>query len=110
MFQDTSHDHFAGQYSFMVICPLFGLILAETLVTVWEALKRLFLISEDAGWLGQAGTESRECSVSASQAGRAVAYTAAAAVVVFASLNMLQPYLQNTYELNSPNKITVENH
>jgi len=100
MFQDTFLDHFAGRYSFMVVCPIFGLILSETLVTVWEALKRLISISVDAGWLDeQAGTEGRKRSVSVPQAGWAAAYTAAAAVVLFTSLNMLQPYLQNTYEL-----------
>jgi hypothetical protein len=34
MFQHTHIHHFTGQYSFMAICPIFGLIVNEAIVSV----------------------------------------------------------------------------
>jgi hypothetical protein len=34
MFQHTHIHHFSGQFSFMAVCPIFGLIAAETIATV----------------------------------------------------------------------------
>jgi hypothetical protein len=41
MFQHTHIHPFTGQYSFMAICPLVGLIVSETLFLVRRALKRM---------------------------------------------------------------------
>lgn len=37
MFQHTYIHHFVGQYSFMAICPIFGLIVSEGLNAFWRA-------------------------------------------------------------------------
>jgi hypothetical protein len=37
MFQHTHIHHFTGQYSFMAICPIFGLIVCEAIVSVRSA-------------------------------------------------------------------------
>src|SRR6187401_2107840 len=34
MFQHTHIHHFAGQYSFMAMCPIFGLIVSEAIISV----------------------------------------------------------------------------
>jgi hypothetical protein len=38
MFQHTHIHHFVGQYSFMAICPIFGLIVGEAIVAVQRAV------------------------------------------------------------------------
>ena len=41
MFQHTHIHHFVGQYSFMAICPIFGLIVGEAIVAVRRAVPLL---------------------------------------------------------------------
>jgi hypothetical protein len=41
MFQHTHIHHFVGQYSFMAICPIFGLVAGEAIISARTALRLL---------------------------------------------------------------------
>jgi hypothetical protein len=45
MFQHTHIHVFAGQYSFMAICPIFGLIVSETIFITRRAVARASMVS-----------------------------------------------------------------
>jgi hypothetical protein len=56
MFQHTHIHHFTGQYSFMAICPIFGLIVNEAIVSVRSTS---LLFSKPFASAGGAGTDAR---------------------------------------------------
>jgi hypothetical protein len=98
MFQHTHIHHFAGQYSFMAICPIFGLIVSETARFARGALQRgsaygpaLFDVFKE-----RSGTKDYERLADLK---RARLHIAAAAVVVVAISLMILPYLKKTYGL-----------
>jgi hypothetical protein len=52
MFQHTHIHHFTGQYSFMAICPIFGLIVGEAIVSVRSAsllFRKPFALASNEG-------------------------------------------------------------
>ena len=60
MFQHTHIHHFVGQYSFMAICPIFGLIVSETLSPSGEALQAAAVRHFGGAFTGvRSGTASR---------------------------------------------------
>ncbi len=99
MFQHTHIHHFVGQYSFMAICPIFGLIASETLTTFWEALKRLAILLAAAKRIFDRSSGSQELSKYLWKAASATRYVITAAVLVLVGSGMLQPYLTHTYDL-----------
>jgi hypothetical protein len=76
MFQHTHIHPFVGQYSFMAICPIFGLIVSEMLFFTRRSLRRAADRSKSVG------TE-----------------LVTAALLLAALWAMVWPYLQNTYGL-----------
>jgi hypothetical protein len=98
MFQHTHIHHFTGQYSFMAICPIFGLIVSETIASLCAAgrsaaplaRRTLELIGSGRG-AGYAASSpvSRE-------AARPVGRLAVAAVMLFVGFKMAYPYAANT--------------
>lgn len=87
MFQHTHIHHFTGQYSFMAICPIFGLIAGATVNSVCRALLLL-----------EKRLESKEYP--GSQATLALATSVAAAILMgVACSQMIRPYLKNTHAL-----------
>ena len=80
MFQHTHIHEFTGQYSFMAICPLVGLIVAEAVFLVRRAIRRAM----DA---------SRRKSI--------VTDAAMAALLVSLALATAWPFATNTYRLVS---------
>ncbi|WP_146685964.1 hypothetical protein [Bradyrhizobium canariense] len=77
MFQHTHIHAFVGQYSFMAICPIFGLIISEAVFFTRRSLHRV--------------TTSRATSVGAD--------LATAALLMAVVWAMIWPYLENTYGL-----------
>jgi hypothetical protein len=98
MFQHTHIHHFVGQYSFMAICPIFGLIASETFAITWNALKQLpvLLAAADRIFLGGG---SHELSKGLRGTSSAIGHVMTAAAVSLVSYGMLQPYLARTYDL-----------
>jgi hypothetical protein len=89
MFQHTYIHWFTGQYSFMAICPIFGLIVSETTTFVRSGLRRL----------------AAARSVPLAHPERLLAlncaslHVAAAVLVLTASSLLIWPYLKKTYGL-----------
>jgi hypothetical protein len=95
---DGHIHHFVGQYSFMAICAIFGLIVSETATfalhqasvvrpVVFDLLKK------------RRGEEHNDHSMDLKQAKWAVGHILVAVVVVFVSSAMIWLYLKNTYGL-----------
>jgi len=101
MFQHTHIHHFVGQYSFMAICPIFGLIASETLNTFWGALKRISVICVAAVdfFAKRFETNIGGRSIVVREVGRAAGYFVVAAILVLVTFKMGSPYLKNTYGL-----------
>jgi hypothetical protein len=86
MFQHTHIHHFVGQYSFMAICPIFGLIAGEAIVSARRALP---LLKKPFASSGNEGTHASY---------HLVMNVVAAILIATASFQTIR-YLKKTYGL-----------
>jgi hypothetical protein len=98
MFQHTFIHTFAGEYSFMAICPIAGLIVSETMSFASTTWRRVSAIPGAATDLSatRSVVENRERAITASRTRWAVA---AATFVVVVSSTTVWSYFLNTYSL-----------
>jgi hypothetical protein len=97
MFQHTHIHWFAGQYSFMAISPIFGLIVSETGSFTWRALRRALATAPARfNLLKTSGVEKHKRSMALKQASF---HIAVALLFAFVSFSMIWAYLKTTYEL-----------
>ncbi|KYK46031.1 hypothetical protein A1D31_34015 [Bradyrhizobium liaoningense] len=89
MFQHTHIHHFVGQYSFMAICPIFGLIVSEALGSIWRA----------GGALASVQGSRAEAPPSSQRWQRVVLNMAVAAIMAGVGWKMIYPFAIRTYGL-----------
>jgi hypothetical protein len=108
MFQHTHIHHFVGQYSFMAICPIFGLFVSETISLIWTTLCRIKQFGfELLGPIGEhSSAASPANSMVAYQAAGVVGRIAVVALLLFVGWQMIPDYAEYTDTLI---KQTVEN-
>lgn len=101
MFQHTHIHHFVGQYSFMAICPIFGLIAAQTIHVTIIAVRRLLAILPEWRALLRPGLETDKSGNSelAFRVGSAIGTAMVAAVLLKVGWNMILPYANFTSAL-----------
>jgi hypothetical protein len=92
MFQHTHIHWFAGQYSFMAICTINGLIMAETAIVIWAAMRGTPINHRWAVASSEPGTAGGKRLTSL----RLVNVTAAA-LLLAANPLFAWPYLKTTY-------------
>jgi hypothetical protein len=91
MFQHTHIHWFAGQYSFMAICTINGLIMSETAIVIWAAMRGTLINHRWAVASSEPGIAGRKRPTSLS-----LVNVAAAALLAANSL-FAWPYLKTTY-------------
>jgi hypothetical protein len=101
MFQHTHIHHFVGQYSFMAICPIFGLIVSETISFTRDALRRASTVGIELADLAKQrpGMANRESSVVINRARWAAGHIAVAVLLLVVGWKMALPYAKHTYGL-----------
>jgi hypothetical protein len=101
MFQHTHIHHFVGQYSFMAICPIFGLIAAQTIhVTVIAVRRLLATLPEWRALLGPGlETDKSGNSELAFRVGSAIGTAMVAAVLLKVGWKLILPYADFTSAL-----------
>jgi hypothetical protein len=67
MFQHTHIHHFSGQFSFMAICPIFGLIVAEAIAAALTLLRSVAMVQAPAPEGGGTASTTGRRSFAATQ-------------------------------------------
>jgi hypothetical protein len=92
MFQHTHIHWFVGQYSFMAICTINGLIMSETAIVIWAAMRGTLINHRWAIACFEPGTAGGKRPTSLS-----LVNVAAAALLLAANSLFAWPYLKTTY-------------
>lgn len=90
MFQHTHIHWFVGQYSFMAICTINGLIMSETAIVIWAAMRGTPI---NRRW----AIASSEPGIASSRHPTSLVNVAAAALLLVANSLFAWPYLKTTY-------------
>jgi hypothetical protein len=98
MFQHTHIHHFVGQYSFMAICPIFGLIVSETVSLGRTILRGIATVCLNVWDLARTrpGAAKLPGSLVIRQAAWTTGQIAALALVLLVSWKMILPWYINT--------------
>lgn len=97
MFQHTHIHHFVGQYSFMAICPIFGLIVSETVSFGGTVLRRIATARRDMQDIARARPEAAKGFALVGQAAWPLIQIAAFALMLRIDWPMMKPWYKSTY-------------